>query len=139
MKLKKCIIFTKMIDCLGNVMKPCRLALIDHTTEAVSHINLLRNVTKLKYLLASCKVYLQFVPHWACKAGTLSKSLKKGGIRTIGNLTQEEQEARATFQDKLVFTSVLALPGSKRNLIPDTDACKMKVGCDSMKEQSDET
>lgn len=68
-------------------------------------------------------MYWWSVPNFACIAGPLDKYLKKHEQRMLHPFMQEEHEALATLQDKMVSELLLDLPITKRHLIFETDVC----------------
>lgn len=92
--LKKRHFFFRKIGYLGHVIRPGKLELTDHTTDANYNLKLPCNKTKLKLLLGFCKLYGHFVHCFTGKAAESTRSSKVGESRTLDSFSLK----RPTFQ-----------------------------------------
>lgn len=77
LKLKKCSFFTNFINPLGHVVRPRRMKLASHTTDALHKLKSWANGTKLSYFFDLCSVVQRFTPNFALVASPLYRRLKK--------------------------------------------------------------
>lgn len=67
-------------------------------------------VTELRSFLGLCSVIGEFVPNFAWVAALLSKMLQKYSLAGLEQFTHEKNAAIKALQEKLLSSSVLALP-----------------------------
>lgn len=74
-------------------------------------------------------VYRRFVHKFAVIEAPLSRKLKMGEPRSFHILMQDDHNALATLEHKLVSAIVLISPRSKEQLSLDRDASNKRKGC----------
>lgn len=70
----------------------------------------------MKSFLKLCNIHWHLVPNFAGIAAQLNKKLKKGDLKTVDNLTQQDHYALPTLQKCLVSALVLASPCRRGDL-----------------------
>lgn len=139
LQLKKCKFFTETINYLGHVIRPRRLDISSHTTDAIRGLKALTSLTELRSFLGLCNVFRRFVPNFARLAAPLHQRLKKDQPATFGSLNEEELNSMNSLKNALISPPVLALPNNSGHLTLDTDACNVQVGCVLLQQQPDDT
>ena len=135
LKLKKCFFFTDKIDYLGHVIRPGKLQIAEHTTDAIRQLQAPTNLTELRSFLGLCNVFRRFVPNFARIAAPLNRKLRKGEPTVFGPLNEEEMGALEELKKRLIEPPILTLPRRDGRYTVDTDACDKQVGCVLLQEQ----
>jgi len=135
LKLRKCSLFADKVDYLGHVIRPGKLEVSEHTTDAVRDVKEPTTVTGIRSFLGLCNVFRRFVPNFARIAAPLNAKLRKGEPVSFGPFNDKEQEAFDTLKMRLISPPVIALPRGTGKYTVDTDACDRQVGCVLLQEQ----
>lgn len=77
LKLKKYNLFTRKINFLGQVIRPCRLRIGTHKTYSINGLKPPTNISKLRLFLGLCIVSRRFVLNFARIAAPLIQKLRK--------------------------------------------------------------
>lgn len=121
------------------VIRPRRLEIALHTTDAISGLKTPTNLTELRSFLGLCNVFRRFAPNFTFLAAPLNMKLKINQPATLGPLNEEEVKSMASLMIALIFPSLLALPNRTGHITLDTDACNVQVGCLLLQQQPNET
>lgn len=127
--LKKFSFFTEIFNYLGHDILSGILKLADHTTDAVLDLKPLCNIDQWKSSLGFDNIYHSFVLNFSTWAAPLSTTLRNCEQSTFGTLMQEEQNALAKLQDKLVSAALLPLPRCKGHFTFEKDVHDSPIGC----------
>lgn len=68
-KLKKCQLFVKTVDYQGHVIRPRRLEIASHSTDAIHGLQKPTNITELQSFSGLCNILRQFVPNFCKTSG----------------------------------------------------------------------
>lgn len=119
--------FTEMIDYLGHVIHPIRLAVASHRTDAMCGLQPPKNLTKLRLFLNLCDKFRRFFLNFARVAIRLNRKLCREQPSTLGTLTGKEMNSLKILRDALISPTFLALPNSTCHMTLDSDACEVQV------------
>lgn len=76
LKLRKCQVFTEIIDCLGNVIRPRRIEIASYTKDAITGSQEPTNITEIRSFQGLCNVFGRLVPNFARLAAPLNKMFR---------------------------------------------------------------
>lgn len=132
MTVKRCQFFSETIDYLVHVIRPRRLEIASHLTDAIRELKEPKKLTELCSFLGFCNVCRRFVLNFARLAAPSNDKLRKDQPKTFGSLNEKERESMNSLKYALISPPVLALPNVAEHMTLDTDACNVQVGCVSL-------
>lgn len=128
LKLKKRRFFTEAIDYLRYIIRPRRLEISSHTTEAIHGPKSPTNLTELRSILMLFNICSRFVRNFARLAAPLNKKLRKVQSSTFQALNEEVLLSVQSQKNALISLPVLAFPDSIFYIAHNTDACDVQIG-----------
>lgn len=135
--LKKCAFFRNCIVNLPHVIKPGRLKVANHATDAIRKLEVTTTVTERRSFLGLISVFRRFVSNFARIASAISERLKKTEDKELGPFNEEELDPLETVKEKLILPAVFTLPKRNGEYTLDTDACDRQVDCVLLQYQQD--
>lgn len=103
LKLKKLKLVTKFGDYLSHVIRPWRLEVSFHTTNAIRRLKTPTSLTELQYLLGLCNVLRRFDPNFDRLAVPLKQKLKNGQPASFRLLNEQERNCMNLLEEGLIL------------------------------------
>lgn len=138
-KLKMCKFFTKIVDYLGQVIRPRRLKVSSHKMDSIRRHKAPTNLTKFTSLLRLCSVFSQFVPIFVRLAAQLRQRLKKDKPAIFETLNETELSSMNSLKKSLIPLPVQGLPDNSEHITLDSHACNAQTSCVPLQQQPDKS
>lgn len=135
--LKKCHVFINKTDNIEHVVRPRRLEIASHTTDAIKHLKKNAKRDRATLLCGNRKQLQTIHPQLSPYCSTAQSKTFEGPAQDIGPLNDEERKAMKQFQEKLILLPILALQNAKEHYGLNRDACNVRVGLKLLKEEPD--
>lgn len=139
MKLKKYSFVIDTIDYQDHVLRPERLKLSFHTSDAICRVWLRTSTTELRSFIEACNLFRQFVPGFAQIAALLIQRMKKHQSGTALLLNSDVLDSLKAFKAVVMKPLALALPYANGHLTVVTNACNAQFGSVLPQNQPDDT
>lgn len=128
-KIKKWAFFTNEINYLGSIIRPGRLEVSNHTTDAIRALKIPTRQTGLRSFIPSRNEIRWIVLDCVPIPSPLIATLRKSQAKDLERLNEEELIALQTLQKKLISYPLLALARKERRYGLDADAVDRQIRC----------
>lgn len=128
-KLKKCSFFDNKIDNQNHDSRHRRLELASHTTYAMSRLKPPTRRTEVRSFPGLCNSFWIFVPSFARTASPINQKMTKSQLKSLTLLNSKELQAMDTLEKALISLSVHIVLNFGEQLMLDTNACNVRIGC----------